>query len=56
MKTKITEYMTGKEKVTLKDIYGLFPEKKDYIVRTIINQMAKKGTIIRLSRGEYKLA
>jgi predicted transcriptional regulator of viral defense system len=54
-KETIIEFMKGKEKVSLKDLYCIAGLKQASI-RAIINKEVSKGlTFERLGKGNYKL-
>lgn len=53
---KIAEFMKGKDKVNLKDIYSAFPDIKKEVIRGTINAEIKKElTFERISKCFYKL-
>ena len=47
------EHLSNVEKATLKEIYALLPEEKDYMVRTTLNYLTKHNKIKRIERGVY---
>lgn len=53
MKDKIIEYLTGKDRANISEIYNLFPDCNKPQVRSTLNAMVTKQVIKRLERGNY---
>lgn len=53
MNEEIIKFLADKDKVSLKDIYGAFPDKKPYLVRGYLNFLVKHNKILRVERGLY---
>jgi len=50
---KVLEFLKGKEKLTLTEIYAVFENKNS--IRGTINLLVKKGTIQRIEKSTYRL-
>jgi len=55
MKSKIYEFMIGKDNVTLQEFYSGLPDLKQYAIRAVLNNGVKLGTIIRVCKATYKI-
>ena len=53
MKDEIVNFLKGKDTVSLKDIYSLFPSESQAKVRSNLNELTNHGKIQRLKRGFY---
>jgi DeoR/GlpR family transcriptional regulator of sugar metabolism len=53
MKDEIINFLKGKDTVSLKDIYSLFPSDSKAKVRSNLNELTNTSRIKRLKRGFY---